>query len=256
MSELRLSLLGSPSIACNGAPLDLHRHKNVALPAYLAVGGANPGRGRHTREAAVGAGAQAGRRRSVRRARDPLRPALGGPGPVTRAGAAGPDAGLRPGGAARRRPAPVRGLRARPGGGAGPPARPGDDSSVRTDSGRAPAARTCSGPACSRGRRRGGRGDRSSRLCQLAQQLAGANHALCRARGGACGGPVPAARSGLPVADPGRSRRAPARHAWRCRRRRTWSPRGQMGPSDRASGSSPWPRYNPRRASCPPSPRR
>jgi hypothetical protein len=53
MPELRLSLLGPPSIACDGVPLDLHRHKNVALLAYLAVGGANPGRQRHTREALV-----------------------------------------------------------------------------------------------------------------------------------------------------------------------------------------------------------
>jgi DNA-binding SARP family transcriptional activator len=53
MSELRLSLLGPPSIACDGAPLDLHRHKNVALLAYLAVGGMSPGRQRHTREALV-----------------------------------------------------------------------------------------------------------------------------------------------------------------------------------------------------------
>ena len=53
MSELRLFLLGPPRIERDGAPLELHRHKDIALLAYLALGGMNPGRERHTREALV-----------------------------------------------------------------------------------------------------------------------------------------------------------------------------------------------------------
>ena len=53
MPELRLFLLGPPRIERDGALLDIHRQKDIALLAYLAVGGANPGRERHTREALV-----------------------------------------------------------------------------------------------------------------------------------------------------------------------------------------------------------
>ena len=53
MSGLRLSLLGPPQFECDGVPLELHRHKDIALLAYLALGGMNPGRERHTREALI-----------------------------------------------------------------------------------------------------------------------------------------------------------------------------------------------------------
>jgi DNA-binding SARP family transcriptional activator len=48
MSGLRLYLLGPPRIERDGVPIQLNRHKDIALVAYLAVTGE-----RHTREALV-----------------------------------------------------------------------------------------------------------------------------------------------------------------------------------------------------------